>query len=560
MATHDTKFDPVTYSKYLMTLANYAGRPGFVQSVGWDREENSDVLVDKNSKRLAVVVVVGKVNVSKMWCGPVGNFASAGTFNTFEKAKFQFTISCPDEPALASEYNKSRKVIIALQRDIAKTAKQEYLMVNDDNDMRFGQPVFEKRTKPVVNMPRFAPKGNYGVDGAVLLETLYSTTPPPDALDSDHDSTGTLEDDEQAGKLDDTTRDYAQYIPSGLQKKYYDLMKDYAVTPLRLFRNSGQYVPPDEAESVLQGALAAVHFSIRHYWIRTAAPPYDTFSGTMEQVVWLKAGSRRLVDGDYGKRRSLHDGPIQAPLINKAFKSIAGSSAGSLSTHRAKDGSSAESSVNASALPAFESSTSPIAHTNIGEVSMPAPACTEKPSLPVNSLPTSLDDATSSPMVQLTGNPIAGAAGAGPAQMILPQSNAGSAPIPSATDSLVATSSLNNNVDVETGVTIAVATAPTFSPVPNDDSVLAAADEALSTTVIRGQPTVATSTAEAIRLPQHALFSPVPRSSSVGREVTGETAGSSNTDVPPDIQISSEVKGKGPSNERKLQRTLRSKA
>ena len=43
-------------------------------------------------------------------------------------------------------------------------------------------------------MPRFAPKGDYTIDGAVLLDTLLSTTPPPDALDSDDEgSTGTLD-------------------------------------------------------------------------------------------------------------------------------------------------------------------------------------------------------------------------------------------------------------------------------------------------------------------------------------------------------------------------------
>ena len=124
-----------------------------------------------------------------------------------------------------------------------------------------------------------------------------------------------------------------------MQKKYYDLIKDHAVTPLRLFKNSGEYVAPDDAESLMQGGTLEAHFTLKHFWIRGASPPYDTFSGTLEQVVWLKAGTRRLIGGDYGKRRNLHDGPIQAPLINKAFKSVAGSSAGGLSAHRVKDGS-----------------------------------------------------------------------------------------------------------------------------------------------------------------------------------------------------------------------------
>ncbi|KAF7977631.1 hypothetical protein HWV62_3036 [Athelia sp. TMB] len=339
MASKHSGFNAEQHAAHLLTLTNYANRPGFVQSVGWDREENADVLVDRKSKKLTVLIVVGKASANKMWCGPLGNFAAETTYGEFNKAKFQFTLSRPDEPVLAREYEKALKIMALLQRDIAKTAKLEYFIVNEGLDMRFGQPLFERRSVPLTSVPKFSPKGNYTVDGAVLLETLYSTTPPLDALESDA-SSGTMEDDDVSDMLDDTTRNYAKYIPSGTQKKYYDLMKDFAVTPFRLFKPSGQWIKPDSAEAFMQTALVECHFSLKHFWIRNAAVPYDTFSASLEQVIWLKPGMPRAVDGGYGKRTHLDMSPTPAPVAKKAFKSTSGSSASSSPASRIDMGKS----------------------------------------------------------------------------------------------------------------------------------------------------------------------------------------------------------------------------
>ncbi|KAF7968757.1 hypothetical protein HWV62_29553 [Athelia sp. TMB] len=362
MATKVSGFDAEKHAARLLTLTNYINRPGFVQSVGWDREDNADVLVDRKSKNLTVLVVVGKASANKMWCGPLGNFAAETTYGDFNKAKFQFTISRPDEPALAREYEKALKMMAVLQRDIAKTSKLEYFLVNEGLDMRFGQPLFEKRAIPVTNVPKFSPKGNYAVDGAVLLETLFSTTPPPDALESDV-SSNTIDDDDVDGLLDDATRDYAKYIPSGTQKKYHDLMKDFAVTPLRLFKTSGQWIKPDSAEAFMQGALVECHFSFKHFWIKNTAVPYDTFSGSLEQVIWLRAGVRRAVTGDYGKRTNLEMGLTAAPVSRKAFKSTSGASASNSPASRV---------VLATPQVTMDAPTTPAAPSTEGEAIAPA--------------------------------------------------------------------------------------------------------------------------------------------------------------------------------------------
>ncbi|KAF7985886.1 hypothetical protein HWV62_43766 [Athelia sp. TMB] len=324
MTTAPTPLNLVKHVEdYLMHLNHYVNRPGFTSGIGWTRMDNADVLVDKTTKRIAVLIVVGKVNSTKMRCGPAGTFAGEITYGTFDKAKFQFSISRPDEPIMAKEYDKALKIMSLLQKDVAKTDKHEHFII-DKGDMKFSQGIFEKRDRPIDNVPRFAPKGNYAVDGAVLLESLVSTTPPADALDSDG-STGTMEDPDDDSQLDETTRTYAKYIPQSLQKKYHDLIGEHAVTPLRLFTRDGAYITPDNTESVLPGALVEAHFTFKHYWFR-GGNNSDTFTAGLEQTIWLKAGIPRLVDGGYNKRRNPFDGPTQPP-INKAFKTVAGASA-----------------------------------------------------------------------------------------------------------------------------------------------------------------------------------------------------------------------------------------
>ncbi|KAF7969312.1 hypothetical protein HWV62_27747 [Athelia sp. TMB] len=317
---------------YLVHLKHYVNRPSFISCIGWTRMDNADVLVDKTTKRIAVLIVVGKVNATKMRCGPAGTFAGEVTFGTFDKAKYQFSISRPDEPVMAKEYDKAVKIMTLLQKDVGKTEKHEHFII-DKSDMRFSQGIFERRDrvvglKTIDNVPRFAPKGNYAVDGAVLLESLISTTPPADAFDSDG-STGTMEDPEDGNQLDETTRSYAKYMPQNLQRKYHDLIGDYAVTPLRLFTREGAYVTPDNVETILPGSLVECHFTFKHYWFRGGNS--DTFTAGLEQVIWLKAGVPRLVDGGYNKRRNPFDGPTQPPT-SKALKTVAGASASASSS------------------------------------------------------------------------------------------------------------------------------------------------------------------------------------------------------------------------------------
>ncbi|KAF7970488.1 hypothetical protein HWV62_23855 [Athelia sp. TMB] len=332
---------------YLLLLDHYVSRPGFLASVGWARMDNADVLVDSTTKNIAVLIVVGKANHTKMRCGPVGSFASDNPYGTLDKAKFQFTISRPDKPVMACEYDKAYRILDLMQKNISKTNKQEHFLEEDSHDMRLGQFMFEKREIPLDSVPRFTPKGDYAIDGAVLLESLISTTPPADALESEA-SLSTLDDTKDSNTLDDITREYAKHIPPNLQRNYHDLMKYFAVTPFRLYTHDGAYVSPENVESVLHNGLVECHFTLKHYHFKSGEKgSSDKFTAALEQTIWLKAGKRRLVSGGYNKRKNPLDGPTQ-PKVNKSFKTVAGSSP---SSSNATKNSLAKSSLPASVTP-----------------------------------------------------------------------------------------------------------------------------------------------------------------------------------------------------------------
>ncbi|KAF7975093.1 hypothetical protein HWV62_10497 [Athelia sp. TMB] len=222
------------------------------------------------------------------------------------------------------EYDKAYKIMDLLQKNISKTNKQEHFLEEDSRDMRLGQLLFEKREMPLESVPRFAPKGNYAIDGAVLLESLISTTPPADTLDSD--ASNNVED---SATLDDITRTYTKHIPQHLQRNYHKLMKDYVATPFRLYTRDSAYVSPENVESVLPGGLVECHFTLKHYHFRNGEKgSSDEFTAILEQTIWLKVEKRCILSGGYNKRKNPLEGPTQ-PKVNKAFKSVAGSSASS---------------------------------------------------------------------------------------------------------------------------------------------------------------------------------------------------------------------------------------
>jgi hypothetical protein len=62
------------------------------------------------------------------------------------------------------------------------------------------------------------------------------------------------------------------------------------ILPLPVYDEQRQYVEPMHVPSVLKGSLVELHFRLRHYFIKRETGNYDTFTGTMEQIIVLKRG------------------------------------------------------------------------------------------------------------------------------------------------------------------------------------------------------------------------------------------------------------------------------
>ena len=65
----------------------------------------------------------------------------------------------------------------------------------------------------------------------------------------------------------------------------------HKVLLLPVYDERGRCVEPSRIFSTLRGALVELHFSLRHYFIRKETGNYDTFMGSVKQIVVLKRGA-----------------------------------------------------------------------------------------------------------------------------------------------------------------------------------------------------------------------------------------------------------------------------
>lgn len=125
------------------------------------------------------------------------------------------------------------------------------------------------------------------------------------------------------GGLDEATANYP--APPSLRKDFFELKSQYSISPFPLFRlDDSTYIEPDGVEALMKNALVEVHFTLTHYNIKSGSGSTDTFSGQFQQFLFLKQGKARSMQGPFGQKRNLRDGPV---TINKSFKAVAGTSA-----------------------------------------------------------------------------------------------------------------------------------------------------------------------------------------------------------------------------------------
>lgn len=120
----------------------------FLKNTGWTQGELGHIAIDKSTNAPLAAVVVGRVNAARLNCGPAGSFIER--FNNFEKAKFNFLLDCPNEPAYAEDWERTLATLDRAQQSIAYTKDRRNLIESLTKSLRFGAPIFEKRVSDVI--------------------------------------------------------------------------------------------------------------------------------------------------------------------------------------------------------------------------------------------------------------------------------------------------------------------------------------------------------------------------------------------------------------------------
>lgn len=137
-------FDSQKRLEYLLSIPNYVGNPTFTSRVGWAPENLATVLVDNAAGEVAICVLVGKVNSDRIASGPAGTFGGERTFGPLVKAKFQFTLSRPDDEIFSKEWDRVINTLERIQTKTSKSGTNQYFII-ESTSIRFNHNIFVKR-------------------------------------------------------------------------------------------------------------------------------------------------------------------------------------------------------------------------------------------------------------------------------------------------------------------------------------------------------------------------------------------------------------------------------
>ena len=141
-------FNAHTYKDELHRLKSYTAAPAFLGAFGWSQDGSANILMDKQDKELAILIVVGKVVHDRVYCGPSGNWSIGNSYGSLKEAKCQLTICRPDEEVFAKEFDNAFKTIGKIQSTIASNQDRRNLLIGESeliNNIRFSAPLFEQR-------------------------------------------------------------------------------------------------------------------------------------------------------------------------------------------------------------------------------------------------------------------------------------------------------------------------------------------------------------------------------------------------------------------------------
>ena len=120
----------------------YVASALFLQSISWTQAQLGHIAIDKTNGSPLTAIIVGKINVYRINCAPFGNYNE--WFNNFEKAKFTFTLECPNKPGYAEDWEKTIASLEKFQALISFTKEHRNLINTATHSIKLGAPLFER--------------------------------------------------------------------------------------------------------------------------------------------------------------------------------------------------------------------------------------------------------------------------------------------------------------------------------------------------------------------------------------------------------------------------------
>lgn len=141
-------FNCVSHRASLEKLRNYTATAAFISDIGWKPEGYGHVLCNTSTRDDTICIMVGKVSSSRLNTSPIGNH-NREYEQPFSKAKFQFTLVTPDEPALINDFQASIAALEKAQAAMAASEDSAHMVLHQGNErsVRFSAPIFSKRVR-----------------------------------------------------------------------------------------------------------------------------------------------------------------------------------------------------------------------------------------------------------------------------------------------------------------------------------------------------------------------------------------------------------------------------
>lgn len=102
--------------------------------MAWYKEKSGNVLIEANTKRNAVLAIVGKVLKNHLDCDGHGNFRKwvfQTGLETLKKAKYQVLLGRPNDTPFAEDFDIAVETLSSLQGNIAVSLDHENFIIKE---------------------------------------------------------------------------------------------------------------------------------------------------------------------------------------------------------------------------------------------------------------------------------------------------------------------------------------------------------------------------------------------------------------------------------------------